>query len=75
MASAFGAPISGVLLVLEEGASFWDTDLILFSFFCGLSAKFFFFIFLKVPSPPPHTSTEHTIVHAIHALPEHCSGF
>lgn len=47
MASAFGAPISGVLLVLEEGASFWDTDLILFSFFCGLSAKFFFFIFLQ----------------------------
>jgi chloride channel 7 len=62
MASAFGAPISGVLLVLEEGASFWDTDLILFSFFCGLSAKFFFFIFLQVrtrtrtrTTVPPYT--------------------
>jgi chloride channel 7 len=62
MASAFGAPISGVLLVLEEGASFWDTDLILFSFFCGLSAKFFFFIFLQVrtrtrtrTTAPPYT--------------------
>jgi len=47
MAAAFGAPIAGVMLVLEEGASFWDTDLILFTFFCALSAKFVFACFLK----------------------------
>jgi chloride channel 7 len=64
MASAFGAPISGVLLVLEEGASFWDTDLILLSFFCGLSAKFFFFIFLKVlpPLPLPQPSSSPSLI-------------
>ncbi len=48
MAAAFGAPVAGVLLVLEEGASFWDTQMVIHTFFCGMCAKLFFFIFLQV---------------------------
>ena len=35
IAAAFRAPIGGILFTLEEGASFWSTNLIFQSFLCG----------------------------------------
>ncbi|CAH0385232.1 unnamed protein product [Bemisia tabaci] len=47
VAAAFGAPIGGVLMSLEEGTSFWSVLLMWRIFICGIISSFFFNFFLS----------------------------
>ncbi|OQV24355.1 H(+)/Cl(-) exchange transporter 7 [Hypsibius exemplaris] len=53
IAAAFGAPVGGVLLSLEEGASFWNQSLTWKVFFCSLTSVFVYNMIIGIYQGQP----------------------